>query len=162
MRVENLHVTLRFLGELEAAALSRVQAALEAAAATAPFRVAFGGLGGFPTARAPRVVWAGVVAGAAQLSELHDRLEASLARQGISPEGRPFHPHVTLGRVRNPRGEPALARLLETPAGLGGTAFGEAVVEAVHLMRSDLGPGGSRYGVVSAVSLRGARALDAC
>src|SRR5262245_17838196 len=144
VRMENFHVTLRFLGSVDEATLGRVREALvEAAAGVAPFPVTVGGFGGVPSARAPRVIWVGLTAGAEPLMALHARLEAALARRGIPPEDRGFHPHVTLGRAREPRGAPGIGALL---AGAGGP-LGESRVEAIHLMRSDLHPAGARHSV---------------
>jgi len=152
VRTENLHLTLRFLGSLDEATLGRVREALAVATATAaPFTATLGGLGGFPPARAPRVIWAGVVTGADALAELHARLEEALAVQGIPGEGRPFHAHVTLGRARDPRGAPEVAAVVASLT----EPFGEVVVDAVHLMRSDLDPRGARYSVVARGELRG-------
>ncbi len=146
VRAENFHVTLRFLGAVDEATLGRVREALaEAASATAPFMMGLGGFGGFPSSRAPRVVWAGVTAGADALGAFSARLEAALARRGIPPEGRPFHAHVTLGRAREPRGAAGLSELLERPA----VPLGDVAVEAVYLMRSDLHPAGARYSVLA-------------
>ena len=150
VRADNLHLTLRFLGSVNERTLIVVREALEEAApGTPPFAVTLGGLGAFPAPFAPRVVWAGVTEGAEALAGLHGRLEAALAARGIPPEGRHYHAHVTLGRARDPRGAGALAGALEAPAG----PFGEAPVEAVHLMRSDLDPGGARYSVLARVAL---------
>jgi len=148
---ENLHLTLRFLGGLDPVALAAAGEAVTAvAAAAAPFEVALGGLGGFPTARAPRVVWAGVVAGGEALAALHRSLERELAARGFPPEERPYHAHVTLGRARDPRGGQALGDVL-TPA----ARFGRLRVEAVHLMRSELGRGAARYAELLAARLAG-------
>jgi 2'-5' RNA ligase len=152
VRVENFHLTLRFLGSVDEATLGRVREALEdAAAGTAPFTVTLGGFGGFPTARAPRVVWVGVETGADALAALHARVEAALARRGIPPEGRPFHGHLTLGRARDPRGGAALGDALETRR----ESFGEAPVDAVCLMRSDLHPTGAHHSILARVPLAG-------
>jgi 2'-5' RNA ligase len=149
VRADNLHLTLRFLGQLDAAALEAARHAARAAAAgVPPFRVAIEGLGGFPTARAARVVWAGVGTGHGALVALHAVLEQALAERGIEPEARPFHPHVTLARARDQRG----ARGLETALG-SGPAFGEFAVSAIHLMRSELAAGGSRYSVLAEAAL---------
>jgi 2'-5' RNA ligase len=142
VREENLHVTLRFLGGVAPGALEGIAAALaEACAAVPAFTVAVEGLGGFPSARVPRVLWAGVGPGAGPLMHLHGRVEAALARCGIAPEARPFHPHVTLGRARDPRRPP---RLPPDPAG-SLAALGTTRVEAVDLVRSQLHPAGARY-----------------
>lgn len=152
VRVENLHLTLRFLGAVDEAVLGRVRESLEEAAqATAPFTVALGGFGGFPTAGAPRVIWVGVEAGADALAGLYARVETALHGRGVSPEGRPFHAHVTLGRVREPRGARTVGEaLVGRPGG-----FGEVAVEAVHLMRSELDPAGARHSVLAQVPLTG-------
>ena len=152
VRADNLHLTLRFLGGVEPAALGVVGAALEGIAEEiAPFPVTLGGLGGFPGPRAPRVVWVGVTEGAAGLVTLHARVEAALARVGIAPEGRAFHPHVTLGRARQGRSGPDLGVL----AGSGWGSLGRFPVEAVHLMRSELGSQGARYDALAVHPLRG-------
>jgi len=138
---ENLHLTLRFLGGLDPVALAAAGEAVAAAAATAaPFQVVLGGLGGFPSARAPRVVWAGVVAGGEALAALHRSLERELAARGFPPEERPYHAHVTLGRARDPRGGRALADALGAAA-----RFGALQVVALHLLRSELGREAARY-----------------
>jgi 2'-5' RNA ligase len=149
VRSDNLHLTLRFLGEVPPAVLARIgEAVTVATAGIAPFTVQVGGLGGFPPEHAPRVVWAGVMAGGAELVALHAALEAQLVARGVPGEGRTFHPHVTLGRARDPRGAGRLAGALRA-----GPVFGEVRVGALHLMRSELGPGGARYSVLAEAPL---------
>jgi 2'-5' RNA ligase len=149
VRADNLHLTLRFLGAIEPMMLEPVREAVAAAAATIPpFTVSLGGLGGFPSGRAPRVLWASVTAGAAELGTLYAALEAALVARGMPGESRPFHPHVTLARTRDPRGAGDLGNVLGV-----GPGFGEVRVRALHLMRSDLGPGGSRYSVLAEAPL---------
>jgi 2'-5' RNA ligase len=144
VKAENLHLTLRFLGALDPGALERAREAVRAAAAgIRPFTVTLGGLGGFPSPRAPRVIWAGVVAGGEALGALHAALEAALAARGIPAEGRAFHAHVTLARARDPRDARGFGDMLER-----GPGFGEARVRALHLMRSELDPRGARYSVL--------------
>ena len=149
VRADNLHLTLRFLGEIEPMRLERVREAVAAAAAAvARFTVSLGGLGGFPSGRAPRVLWASVAAGGKELETLYAALEAELVARGVPGESRPFHPHVTLARARDPRGAGDLWSVLGV-----GPAFGEVRVGALHLMRSDLGPRGSRYSVLAEAPL---------
>lgn len=151
VRAENLHVTLRFLGSVDVETLARVEEALAVATGRPPpFTVTVGGLGVFPTPRAPRVLWAGVTDGGDALRALHGEVETALVARGIPPEGRPFHPHVTLGRARDPRGAPGLA------AAVGRTeTFGQVRVDHVWLVRSDLEPGGARYRVLARQRLGG-------
>lgn len=150
VKADNLHLTLRFLGALEPGILARAQEAMRVAAASvsASFTVELGGLGSFPARGAPRVVWAGVVAGGERLVALHAGLEAALEARGIPGEGRAFHPHVTLARARERRGGARLDAVLGP-----GPRFGRLEVGALHLMRSDLGPGGSRYSVLAEAPL---------
>jgi len=151
VRAANLHVTLRFLGEIEPMALERAREAVAVTATSvAPFTVTLGGLGGFPPGRPPRVVWAGVLAGGEGLEALHDALESTLVARGIPAEGRAFHPHVTLARARDPRGASGLAGTLG-----GRSAFGEVRVAALHLMRSELDPQGPRYSILVEAPLHG-------
>ncbi|MFN8572253.1 MAG: RNA 2',3'-cyclic phosphodiesterase [Gemmatimonadaceae bacterium] len=96
--VERLHVTLKFLGEQEAATVPALHAALDGVARTAPLGACrFTGFGVFPNFRAPRVVWIGVQAPG--LVEFAGALDAALAPIGIAPEARRFAPHLTVGRV---------------------------------------------------------------
>jgi len=154
---DNLHVTLKFLGEVEEARLGRVAEALQGpVAAAAPFGLAVEGVGAFPSPARPRVVWAGTPGGAEELGALARRVEAALAPLGFAPEGRPFAGHVTLGRVREPRRDGALAAAMAASAG---RAYGTVRVEWVSLMRSDLGPGGARYSELRRLLLLGARGV---
>ena len=149
VRAENLHLTLRFLGEIDSVALERAREAVVAAAAgVEPFAVSLRGLCGFPPGRPPRVLWASVAAGGAGLEALYARLEGALIERGLPGENRAFHPHVTLARVRDARGGGVLARVLGE-----GPAFGEVRVAALHLMRSELDPRGARYRIVAEAPL---------
>ena len=147
----NLHVTLKFIGDVDEARVPGLVAAMRGAASqTAAFDVAVRGLGCFPDAGRPRVIWAGLE-GAGGLAALAARVDAALAALGIPRESRPFAAHVTLGRVRGPRANPALAGAL---AGRGD--FGRLPVTSLSVMRSDLHPGGARYTELARVSLAGA------
>lgn len=139
----NLHLTLKFLGEVPPAALEEVTDALtEAVAGTTPFSLHFYGLGAFPEMARPRVLWVDVAEGGQAAQALQARVEAALTRRGFAREERPFSPHLTLGRVREPRGLAALQQAMARDAR---TDFGRLEVRALSLMRSDLSPAGSRY-----------------
>lgn len=140
---ENLHVTLKFLGSVEEERVGAVGRALAAVTAAArSFDLAIAGLSAFPTATRPRVVWAGVGAGGEQLAALAAAVEGALAALGFPPEDRPYVGHVTLGRMRQPRRDPILARALAVGAE---QPFGRTSVDRLTLMRSDLSPRGARY-----------------
>jgi RNA 2',3'-cyclic 3'-phosphodiesterase len=140
---ENLHLTLKFLGRVEAAELDRLEAALAGVVADHPaFPLSCVGLGAFPTPLRPRVIWAGVTEGAATATGLAAAVERALAPLGFDPEARAFSAHVTLGRLRTPQKAPALARALEAGRA---RAFGRMQVASIALVRSDLSPHGARY-----------------
>jgi RNA 2',3'-cyclic 3'-phosphodiesterase len=150
----NLHISLKFLGQVDAGRLGEVEAALAAAAAVeAPFQLGLCGLGAYPTAGRPRVLWAGAAEGSDAAGRLATAVDEALAGVGFSREVRAFTPHVTLGRVRQPRRNLALAAVLTTGAH---RAFGHVRVERVSLMRSELSPRGARYTELRALALAGA------
>lgn len=151
MAAGNLHVTLKFLGPIDETRVPAIADALGSAASrTAPFDVAVRGLGAFPNASRPRVVWAGLEEAGA-LGALAGQVNGALAALGLPRESRPFATHVTLGRVREPRRNRALAAALARPVD-----FGRLPVTRVSLMRSDLHPGGARYTELAGVLLAGA------
>lgn len=145
------HFTLKFLGEVEESRVGQVQEAAAAALwGQGSFRLALGGVGGFPSARAPRVVWVGVREGEQALAALAAALEAALEPLGFAREQRPYSGHLTLGRVRTPRGREALAAAM---AALADQDFGGMAVEKVELMQSRLSPRGAAYSPVAAFQL---------
>lgn len=145
-RPEKMHLTLKFVGEVErerVAGLSR--AAGQAAAVVEPSELSIGGPGTFPPHGPPRVLWLGVEGAAGLLETLHARLEAECAAAGFPREPKPFRPHLTLARVREPRDARELAEAHRaTPFGPQTFAVGELLV-----IRSELGPSGSRYTTVT-------------
>lgn len=95
---ENLHLTLRFVGEVEGHVFEAIARALEGVAVP-PFPLTLAGLGHFPPRGQPRNVWVGV-APSEPLTRLRDRVERAVVAAGVAPEHRKFHPHVTLARLR--------------------------------------------------------------
>jgi 2'-5' RNA ligase len=148
---QNLHVTLKFLGETQEALLEGIVRAMQAAAAgVEPFRLRLRGVGAFPNPRRPRVVWLGVVDGVEPLTGLAQRLEDGLAPLGVEPEGRPFRAHVTLGRVRNAAPGGRLAAEIEA---MSATDVGEMMCTEIVLMRSQLSRSGPTYTPVETARL---------
>lgn len=145
----NLHVTLKFLGGVEEARLGEIEAALRRAETVPVFEVQVRGLGAFPSAARARVLWAGTSESAAFMRLASD-VDRALGAVGFPAEARGFTPHVTLGRVREPRRDPALAAALAAAAS---RPFGSLRVDRVSLMRSDLSPRGARYTELAAVPL---------
>jgi RNA 2',3'-cyclic 3'-phosphodiesterase len=152
----NLHLTVKFLGAVAEDRIEAVAGALTGAiAGVGAFDAQVEGLGAFPSAARPRVVWAGVTAGAGTMADLAGRVDDALAALGFDREARPFSPHITLGRVRQPGRILALTEALRRAAGSG---FGCFRVARVSLMRSELSPRGARYTELAAASLGGANA----
>jgi RNA 2',3'-cyclic 3'-phosphodiesterase len=148
-----LHVTVRFLGEVADAALPGVtRAAEQAAARSEAFTLALAGLGAFPGLRRPRILWVGAAAPPA-LAALHGALGRALEPLGWPPEERPFHPHVTLGRVRDGARAADCARLDTLAAGFAYEA--RVAAGTLDLMRSRLAPAGAQYDVVARLPLGG-------
>jgi 2'-5' RNA ligase len=140
---QQLHVTLKFLGEVRDGQLPAVCDAVTAAAQSIqPFQLRLSGLGCFPSARNPRVLWCGVedaTDGCARWLEQADPLFEAL---GFPRETRAFHPHVTLGRSRGPDGAEVMRRALSE---LAAPSTGNMTVEQVVLFESQLSPQGARY-----------------
>lgn len=137
---EALHLTVKFLGDTESAAVEAVDEVLQTAAERrAPVTLRVGGLGAFPSLRRASILWVGV-AGDAELASLQRELEPALSRLGFPREQRPFRPHITVGRARSG------AKALDIER-LGSLLDYEAVitVETVELMQSVMGPDGSHY-----------------
>jgi 2'-5' RNA ligase len=138
----NLHFTLKFLGEVSEAKLEQVRAALEHLRDSEAFDVRIEGIGAFPNARNAQVLWVGASEGADHLTALARQAEDVLAEAGFPREARPFSPHLTLGRVRDPGRLPGLKMALEA---VGSANFGVQRVDSVVLMESRLSPKGPTY-----------------
>jgi 2'-5' RNA ligase len=143
---EKLHLTLKFLGETEPSRVEELSGAAErAVAGMGPFELIVAEAGTFPPHGPARVLWLGVRDESGRLSSLRQSLENECAASGFPREGRPFQPHLTVARLRTPSGARELAAAhRETPFAPQTFSVSELVV-----MRSDLGPGGSRYTPVS-------------
>jgi len=144
-----LHLTVRFLGEVQPSQITAVEGATRRAAmACLPFRLTLSSVGSFGGS-APRVVWVGLEhdAGLGALLRLHRGLEEELAAAGFERDRRPLAPHLTIARVRDAVPRPEARALGDTIAGLaGGTPpSGSFEVMELTVMRSDLSPRGPRY-----------------
>ena len=139
---DNLHVTLRFLGDRVAGSiLDRLSDALgEIATATMSFDLHVRGLGAFPDLARPRVVWVGLES--PNLRALAAQVEGAAGAAGLAPEERSFTPHLTIGRIRGLTGWSDLRRAIEAAQD---REFGRTRVESLILYRSILGPDSPRY-----------------
>ncbi len=149
--IDGFHVTLKFLGEVRKERVVELEQAIHRVAATTKsFKTKFGGFGAFPSVRQPRVIWLGVKANP-ELRCLKQDLEYSFGDLGYEPETRAFHPHVTLGRAEEREGAGAFRTLDDMLSEL--DCKGDIKVTTVDLMRSQLGPEGSKYTLVSSTKL---------
>jgi RNA 2',3'-cyclic 3'-phosphodiesterase len=153
VRPEGIHLTLKFLGPVRQDVLEKITSSLRPVAEKFfPFEMRAERCGCFPSLRNPRVVWAGLTDREGALLRLHREIEAAAAELGLSPEDRPFQPHLTLGRVRSPKGKIPLAQKIEGNARLD---LGSFPVERVILFRSDLRPEGAVYTKLQEFSFKG-------
>jgi 2'-5' RNA ligase len=149
--MEAFHVTLKFLGEVRRERVEAVeQAMVRVAAATKAFKTKFGGFGAFPSVRQPRIIWLGVRANP-ELRCLKQDIEYAFGDIGFEAEVRAFHPHVTLGRANDSDGVGAFRSLDDMMSEL--KCDGDVRVTALDLMRSQPGPDGSKYTLVSSAKL---------
>ena len=143
---DQIHLTVRFIGEVDRHLANDVHAAL-AGIRHPPFDIALSGLGAFERRGETKVLWAGVTPHD-PLKALHKKVDQALARAGIEPERRAFHPHITLARLA--RGAGALGPLIESAGGVTSPPF--AVAE-FRLYESRLTPDGAIHSVVERFAL---------
>jgi RNA 2',3'-cyclic 3'-phosphodiesterase len=145
-RKQNIHLTMKFLGELPVSRVDNLSAAAaRAVGRLSPFEIYIEGPGVFPKHGPPRVLWIGVRDNSGKLATLSSRFEEECAKEGFVREKRPFHPHLTLARLRQRDGAQALAAKHQ------GMHFEplEIVVHELLVIRSELSPEGSKYTVIS-------------
>ena len=153
---DSVHLTLKFLGNVEAGKIEPVAAAMSRGAqGVAAFELSLGTPGAFPNLRAPRVICLRLGGDTDSLSALQRGIERSVAPLGFPPEKRPFSPHLTLGRVRD-RASPNDRRFLgETVSSLDVETSLSFDVESVSLMRSTLTPERAIYDRLASMPLTG-------
>ena len=148
---ENLHVTLKFLGNVREDDVPAVCAAVdEAARAHSPFEMSISGLGAFPNPARARVVWTGIEAGYHQMRELAESVDANLVELGFEREKRPFKSHITIGRVKASR---FLGKLAEGIGEVDASNLGAQRVTSVSVMQSELLRDGPVYSPMSVSKL---------
>jgi 2'-5' RNA ligase len=153
VETENLHITLKFIAAAPTITIPEISAvAAKAAGRQIPAELTLTGLGVFPHAQRPSVIWTGLAGpGVQTLTALAAELETSLEPLGFPREDRPFTPHLTLARVKA-RPPEELRQLLSRDAT---SIFGTAPIKEIEFIRSDPGPEGSRYTVLERLALAG-------
>jgi 2'-5' RNA ligase len=147
----NIHLTLKFLGDVAPDRLDDIHAALNAAAAgQAPFKIQARGFGGFPNLRRPRVLWIGLDDQTNRLADLQKRLDGNLADIGFESEKRPFKGHLTLGRAKGRIDTAQLEPIADT---INETASATFQIDDIALFKSVLQPAGAVYTLLDRSSL---------
>ncbi len=147
-----IHVTLKFLGETDEAAIPKIIAAMDKATkGVAPFEIQLKGVGSFPSKDCIRVVWVGMY-GAEPLIQIVKVLEDECARLGFEREDRPFSPHLTVGRMKDSRGTEHVKGIIER---FKDHDFGVRPVKTIRLKKSVLSPKGPTYTTVAEVLFQG-------
>ncbi|MCS7303663.1 MAG: RNA 2',3'-cyclic phosphodiesterase [Thermoguttaceae bacterium] len=140
----NMHLTLQFLGEVPEGKIPAIIEALrKVAVQCTPFQLEIRGIGAFPSIRRPNVLWLGVGEGGTELAALAQKVQRALQALGVQLDQRPFHGHLTLGRVR--RGGPGLEKLIARFEQQEDFVAGWIYVQNITLFSSQLTPHGPIY-----------------
>ncbi len=150
-KAENLHITLKFLGNVEDNKIENlIELASKAVAGTGSFKAKFKGVGTFPGGSNPRIIWVGTDEGGDKLCNLAKNLEETLSNAGYKSEEREFRPHITIGRIK---GKTGLDKLKEKLLAHKESEFGEALIDRIHVMKSTLTPKGPLYEKIQPLDL---------
>ena len=150
LTADRLHITVRFIGHVDADTADVIRRALAPPLERDPFELTVAGVGTFPPKGPPRVVWAGLTEGRQPLTAIEERVGERLVGVGIAPEARPYNPHLTLARVREAGGLRSAA-LLEA---VKDRMLGATMVEAITLFESRLSPTGPTYVALQRTAFR--------
>ncbi|MCA9265411.1 MAG: RNA 2',3'-cyclic phosphodiesterase [Planctomycetales bacterium] len=151
VRPENLHLTLKFFGDIDDEDIVAISRAVPKALVDRdPFPVRLAGVGAFPDVQRARTLWIGFQSGSEELIALQEAIDEQLADIGFRPERRRFHPHLTIGRLRDGRNRDALVRRIEQEQDFSAEPF---FVEELVLVASHLKPKGPTYTVLSSFEL---------
>jgi len=143
VKPEQIHLTLKFFGNIEEEQREVIAAIMEEAASRiGAFSLSVRDLGAFPSPRNPRVIWLGLHGWEENLLPLQRDIESRLQSAGFPPEDRPYRPHLTLGRVKSLKGKEGLVDLMEREREVN---LGPMVIDRIVLFRSDLRPTGPVY-----------------
>jgi 2'-5' RNA ligase len=144
---QNIHVTMRFLGNIPPNMVDSIHEQMEKVSFT-PFEIELRGLGAFPTLRYARVVWVGIKKGAEKLTDIFNQLEPRLHGLGFKPDPKGFSPHLTIARVKSGRNK---TELICTIQEFEDYQFGVIKGSSLRLKKSVLTPKGPIYSTLKAV-----------
>lgn len=149
----NIHLTLKFLGDVDENQLEPIKAGIsDAAGSRACFLISVSGIGAFPQPARPKVIWAGIDTGKEECRRLHKDIDASMEELGFKSEGRAFSAHLTLGRVRSGRNRLKLIESIKNNKDFNPGI--EVPVDRIVLFRSRLTPQGPIYKELGIFRLR--------
>ncbi len=152
--IQNLHMTLQFLGNIdEDKAVEIIKNMQSITERFGPFNIKYQSLGAFPSPEKARILWIGVSEGTQKLRAMAKEIQRSNKRSGINPDSKPFHPHVTICRIKEADGK-KVARLIRKYRNYN---FGEDTVTKIALIKSTLTPVSPVYTVIEEFYLRGER-----
>ncbi len=152
---EGVHVTLKFLGNVDTGLVPSLSEAFTAVGeGVAPFELALQGVGAFPDERAPRALWAGIAGNTEELAALAHRVDEACATLGFPRERRAFMPHLTIARLRDSATVNDRGRAAQALAAIRANVGGRFTVDALHLIKSTLTPAGPTYQTLHTVHLR--------
>lgn len=144
---ENIHVTMRFLGDIQSSMIDKIHSEMEQAVFK-PFDVEIRGVGAFPSTKYARVVWAGIKEGTDGLRDIFNQVEPRLRKLGLRPDSKGFSPHITIARVRSGRNKDQLAYCIDE---LADYPFGALRADCLRLKKSVLTPKGPIYSTLKEV-----------
>jgi 2'-5' RNA ligase len=151
VKPSGMHITLKFLGDIEVQNIPDIGREIEqACTGSSHFEIRLAGTGSFPDMKRPRILWAGIQEGAEEIKKIYKDLEPGLSRIGFIQERRPFRPHITLGRIKHIKDrERFKSRIMQNSE----IQIGTMTADAVHLIESRLRPDGAVYSSQLVVSL---------
>lgn len=139
---ENIHITLKFLGDVKEDRIQEIERLLlQLCVKYSPFTVNVSGMGAFPSLKRPNVLWVGIN-DSAELRNIYQDIEKAMSTAGFKEEGRKFSPHLTIARVKDTRG---IEQVIKEFATFRDAIFGSIYIEEVLLMKSVLKPAGAEY-----------------
>ena len=152
VRSEGIHLTLKFLGAIDEERVAEIGDTLEECLAdTTIFALSVGSLGAFPNREHPKVIWLGIEDERGVLQQVQQTIDRKLTRLGFTAEKRAFSPHLTLGRIKSPKGKRTVSQRLAT---MGECACVTFDVTEIFLFKSDLKPSGAVHTKLKSFALR--------
>lgn len=155
VKPDNIHLTLKFLGEIDEKKLDKINLILDKIAKdNSPFQISFSSLGAFPKMSYPRIIWVGIEKGDVETKKIASELEGEVEKIGIAKENRPFSTHITIGRVKSTLNQQILVQELNHLENCFAEKKLQFKAEKIILFKSTLLPGGAAYEPLKAINLK--------